>query len=116
MMVGQIALTALITVMARLAEHWFPWQLMLRRKLPRPAAYVAGVLALIAPLTVLFWQWGLSQAIWALWAVVISGGLAVMGAYGLDWLMRRLAQGDELRERVEHGQTGQAGEGLDGQA
>lgn len=103
-MVMAIALTALVTGLLELVLHWFPWQLLLRRELPRQAAYVLGVLAIIIPLSCLLAHWGVIEAFWAiaaLWVVVVAAGGAVMGAYGLDWLFNRLSRGAEAEEMLD---------------
>lgn len=103
-MTSEILLTALVTWLALLVEHWFPWRLLLRRDLPRIAAYTMGVLALILPLSVLYWRWSLAGLadqrgyLIALWAVTLAGGAAVAGAYVVDWLLGRLALAIELQE------------------
>jgi hypothetical protein len=72
-------------------EHYFPWQGVFRRKLHPIVNYVLGVLGIAAPLTVLFWMWGLEKAILALWVMICAGGLAVMGCYALDgWINARV--------------------------
>lgn len=104
----EIGLAALTAVLVLLVEHWFPWQLLLRRRLPRLAAYTLGVLGLLAPLTCLYGWWlvqGQAPAPWAhlvgLWAVVIGGGLAVQTAHVIDWLFVQLARSRELQELFE---------------
>lgn len=104
-----------------LVEHWFPWRLMLRKKLPRLAAYILGVLALAGTLTWLFEQWRVMGApggrayVVGLWSVIGSGGAAVLGAHGLDWLLGRLALSFDLEElaRVRNADSsGPVDEGL----
>ena len=84
----EISITALISVLLLLVEHWAPTRLWLGRKLPALAAYILGVLALITPLTGLLVYWGEQRVILAMWIVVISGGAAVILAYMVDaWLI-----------------------------
>lgn len=97
-MVPDILLTCVVAALLLLVEHWFPWRLALGRDLPRLAAYVLGVVALVAPLTVLFARRGELDAAIGMWAVIVSGGAAVMLAYGVDWLLARLALAKELGE------------------
>jgi hypothetical protein len=94
-------ITATIVAFVELTLHWFPWDLMLRRKLPRLAAYVLGVLGMMLPFTVLLIYWRESQVLIALWLVIGSGGLAVTGAWLGDEFMRRLAHAAELEELNE---------------
>jgi len=92
-------------------EHWFPWQFVLRRKLPRLAAYVMGLLGILAPITYLYYRWVVSPQVgqWlhlvALWAVVLSSGFAVALAYAFDWVVSRVILSFELNEieRVHDG-------------
>lgn len=100
-----IILTALIVSLLLFVEHWFPWQLMLRAELPRLAAYVLGVLAIVVPLTGLYISWWIDPGnrvkfgeVIALWAAVCVGGLSVMAAHGIDKLLKRLAHGAEMDE------------------
>lgn len=104
MMIQQIFLTALIAALILLVEHWFPWRLVFRRELPRVAAYVMGNLAMICPLSVLYWAWSGQSFVWpamhlvALWVVSGAGGLAVGFAYAIDWILLRLALASDLAE------------------
>ena len=99
-------LLTLLTVWLLLwTEHWFPWRLMLRKDLPRLVAYILGVLALHVPLTGLYIYWASSGVdvgehahLVALWVVTVGGGLAVLSAYGIDWLLDNLARRYELDE------------------
>lgn len=114
----EITLAALVTVLGLLAQHWFPWPMLLRRKLPRLAAYALGVLGMLLPLSGLYAWWAASGQTWrwawivAMWVVALVGGLAVSFAYALDYVLHRLAQRLELsellemRDEVEYGETG----------
>ena len=105
-MVDQIVLTSLFSILVMWVEHWFPWQMILRRKLPRLAAYMMGVLGILAPLTYLYCLWVDAPPVnqWfylvALWAVVLSSGLAVVLAYLFDWISGRVLLSFELNEIV----------------
>ncbi len=88
---------ALIAALIELMLHWTPWRLFLQQDLPRPVAYMLGVLGLIGPLTWLFRE--NPQAQQALWVVTISGGLAVLFGYGVDRLGIELARRKEAEER-----------------
>lgn len=108
-MIEQILLTTLISVLLMLVEHWFPWRLLLRKDLPRVAAYVLGVLGMAVSLTGLYAYWAVEppDPFWAhghlaaLWSVIVGSGLAVVGAYGIDRLLTRLARSVELEEILE---------------
>lgn len=103
----EIVVAALIAALLLIVEHYFPWQLALGRRLPRLAAYVIGVLAFLAPVSILFLIWtreppGYAFAhLAALWIVTGGGGAAVIGCYALDWLLNRLALAKELGEILE---------------
>ena len=103
----ETAITIVVIISILIAEHYFPWQVLLGRKLPRLAAYVIGVLAMVVPLSVLYGYWamkppGLSWIhLAALWSVVISGGLTVIGSYALDAVMLKMRLADDLKEILE---------------
>jgi cobalamin biosynthesis protein CobD/CbiB len=78
-MVVQIAVTALVSALILLVEHYAPV------KAPHPIVnYVLGILALVIPFSGLLAFWQLWGALAAIWSVVLTGGLAVMAAYGID--------------------------------
>lgn len=101
-MICGIAIAVVVAALALLALHWLPWISLLGRELPRPAAYIVGVLSMAMPLTGLFAAWSEWWAMLALWAVVVGSGLTVMGAYLFDaWLHHRQARKEaEEREQV----------------
>jgi MFS family permease len=119
-----IGIAACLTMLILLVQHWFPWRKLIRRELPRLAAYSMGVLGLIIPLTGLFlfwqylawelsiyWEWGMGiMAAIAVWAVVLAGGVAVMLAYWIDHSLEQreravLAEreAETLKRRVANG-------------
>jgi len=101
---SDLLIAVLICWLALWVEHWFPWQLLLRRPLPRLAAYILGVLAIAGPLTGLYWRWMVEPAPWpwahlvGLWAVIVGSGLATMLAWGIDALVIHVVA---TRERME---------------
>lgn len=108
-MIGQIATTALIAALLLWVEHWLPWRVILGHDLGRVSAYVLGVLAMVLPLSGLYWQWTSCPPGWiyahllALWVVIVAGGAAVISAYLFDALILRLAQLRDLRELNQKG-------------
>lgn len=116
----------LITVLAMTAMHYFPWRLVLGRKLPRPAAYVLGVLGMALPLTWLFQYWQVTPVMFrweyllALWLVIGAGGFSVLVCYAADYVINRLALARELeellnqREAVHGWATNEAGSQAEG--
>jgi hypothetical protein len=93
-----IALSARVSALVQAVSHWFPWRLVLGRELPRVWAYIVGVLGFLAPLTVLFWSWEAWMYLAALWACVVSSGLAVVLAYAIDGVANRVDMSHELEE------------------
>jgi|SRR6185436_19906750 len=79
-----ITVAAIISALVLIAEHYFPYHSVLGKQLPRIPAYVLGVLALAVSLTALYLHWGDYRALYALWAVIITGGLAVFIVYKID--------------------------------
>lgn len=88
-----IYLAAGVSLLLILVEHYLPWQLILGNKLPRLAAYVLGLLAILVPLTIIFWivpVWTSGQIIAAIWAVSAAAGLGTLAAWLVDaWLHQR---------------------------
>ena len=79
-----IVIIALLSGVAQLAAHYIPWQRMLRRRLHPTEAYVIGVVLMMMPISVwliLAQDW---RVLLALWCVIASSGVMVIGAYGLD--------------------------------
>lgn len=83
----------LISVAVLVAEHYFPWRRVIGRELPRPAAYMMGVIAVAGPVVVFFPN---DPALGVLWLCIILGGLAVIGCYLLDGYI----DGRDERERA----------------
>lgn len=97
MEISMMVVVAVFTATILIGQHYFPWRRLLGKDLPRVAAYVMGVLAMLVPLTLLFLVWGWMQgaqalhlygwAVAAMWLVAVSGGAAVMACYLVDgWL------------------------------
>jgi hypothetical protein len=109
MTVLQIVTAVLFSMMTLVAEHYFPWRAILKRPLHQLEAYVSGLLAINLPLTVLLVIWSLWPVLISLWAITITGGLTVMGLYGIDNLVESRArmqlserQVDALKPEVSH--------------
>lgn len=99
-----IVLACLLVWLILWVEHWFPWEKTIGRKLPRVWAYILGVGAILLTLSGLFLHWRVHEPgdhLLGLWAVVISAGLSVFSAYGIDWLIARIAGYREVSERED---------------
>ena len=85
---GTLAVGMLVTALALGVGHWFPWV----RRLRRIEAYVYGGCSLWLGFAV----WRLLNGDWetiiGMLAIGISGWLAVVGAYRLDEVVRRIRQ------------------------
>jgi hypothetical protein len=110
----------LVTMLSMAAMHYFPWRLVLGRMLPRPAAYVLGVLGMALPLTWLFQYWQATPVMFrweyllALWLVIGAGGVSVLVCYAADHVMGRMVMARELEEllrqrEARHGTTAETG-------
>ena len=103
-MAANIFLACLIAALLLLVEHWLPWRVILGGDLKRVPSYIIGVLALVLPLSGLYLFWISHPPAWAyahlaaLWAVIVSGGGAVILAYAFDGLVLKLAQLRDLKE------------------
>lgn len=93
----------IVTVLLLLVLHWFPWPMLLGRKLPRLAAYVTGMAAVLGPLTVVHWG---SVFVWDLWLATAAGGLAVGLAWLGDWIMNKVKLAGELAELLRAREKG----------
>ncbi len=85
-----MSLTVML-VLTGLAEgflHYFPWRQVMGRELPRPAAYVLGVLGFAVPYGVWLVQGGLVAEAVALAEVLAVAGGVVLALYALDWVVR----------------------------
>lgn len=89
----------MITVLALIGLHYFPWWRYLQgRHLPRPCAYVLGMLATLLPFTEWLWERGRMQEIFVLWLTIVAGGLVVVAMYSFDHyvdLEWRIRESDE---------------------
>ena len=91
------------------ALHWFPWEKFTGHRIEVPWSYVAGVSVLAS----VYSAWlAVAQCSWltgliGLWAIIVSGGLADLAAYGLDRL-----GGILMDWRTSRGKVG--GDGRDG--
>lgn len=74
-----IAVTALVSALMLWVEHYAPVK---ARHLT--VNYILGVLALMLPFSGLLIAWQQWLVLSAVWVVVVSGGVAVMAAYGID--------------------------------
>jgi hypothetical protein len=104
--VHQIALAALVGAMQQVIQHWFPWRLVLRRELPRVAAYIIGTLAYLVPLSVLFATWDMTSVVVpayvhlsAVWACVVASGAAVVVVRLADWMIDMVWSSREAAQR-----------------
>jgi hypothetical protein len=93
-----ILITGLISALALIGGHYFPWRLLIGRKLPRIPSYIYGVLSIALPASgymLLSGQWCSALA---LWSSIAAGGMAVIGCY---WLDGKLEEFNRRREEVE---------------
>lgn len=101
----EIALTAVVAALVELVLHYFPWRMVFRADMPRTTAYILGVLGFAGPLTVLWSHWGMQEAIYAMWTVIVVAGAAVRFAYWLDELLAQIARGHEAQELLDETRT-----------
>lgn len=89
--------------------HYFRWREILKgHELPRPVAYILGVLGLMVPYSAWLIRRGSVQEVIMLWAVIVGGGLSVLSCYGIDavsdlyWGKRHAEQREHLAEETHH--------------
>lgn len=97
-----IAAAAAFSAVLLLAEHYFPWETITGRKLPRLAAYVLGTFAMNLSLTALFALAGLWHVVLAQWTVIGVSGLAVLAAWLYDSWQAGKREKREAQEREQH--------------
>lgn len=81
--------------------HYFPWRLLIRRKLPRLAAYTLGLLGIMGPFTVWLMDRGEVEIVQVLWMVIVAAGGTVFAIYGLDRyleLEKRSAESEQIQQ------------------
>lgn len=102
-MIGLLILLCVCAALAELVLHWFPWEMLIGGMLPRPLAYVFGVCGFAIPLTVFyaFVEQAGAILVVALWSMIGSAGLAVLLAYGVDWVMDKVRTVSEQREVMD---------------
>lgn len=88
-----------VTVLILGFGHYFPWQSLIGRELPRIAAYVYGVLAIALPATSFMLLKDLWLAAVVLWASIVGGGASVIGCYALDSYLDNRMRRKEAEER-----------------
>jgi hypothetical protein len=94
-----VIVTALLSALMLLAGHYFPWRAVFNRELPRLAAYVYGVLAILLPVTGFLALNRLWLAVAATWSSAIAGGGVVLFCYAFDdWIENRRGR-QEAEER-----------------
>ncbi|MHB0964841.1 MAG: hypothetical protein ACYC36_00170 [Bellilinea sp.] len=93
-MIWQIGLTALISCLLLIVEHYWPTQAMIKRPLNKLWAYTLGTLAIQLPFTVLMIVWDEWVTVYALWTITLLGGLVVAAVNQLDIYL-------ETRTRME---------------
>jgi len=103
-----IFIVCVVTVLILGFGHYFPWNSLLGRELPRIAAYIYGVLAIALPATSFMLLQNLWLAAAVLWAAIVGGGASVIGCYVLDsYLDNRLRRREaEEREALARKQLG----------
>jgi len=107
-------ITALIVLVVFIEAflHYFPWRLILAGKeLPRVLAYMLGVLGLMVPFSAWLFENGEWIIVRTLWLVIVSGGLSVMAAYGLDKVLDlhwRVMESDQREKTLQEQLNGQS--------
>jgi len=98
----QIVVGTLVAMLILAVEHWFPWMGVTGRNLRLLERYIAGMLAIVIPVSVIFVLWESWQELETLWSVALGGGGMVLVAYGIDHYVaqKQRMQAGEDAERV----------------
>jgi hypothetical protein len=90
--------------------HYLPWRLILKGEdLPRPAAYVLGVSAILCPLSAFLLFYGYVMAVVVTWIAVIAAGMTVIFLYVFDYVLVLIwkdRESTEERGLRKHGKKG----------
>lgn len=82
--------------------HYLPWRLLLRgNKLPRQAAYVLGMCAVMIPLSVWMCVYGYWMPLLVAWMCVCAAGVTVLGLYLFDYVVDLIWHKAESIEREQ---------------
>lgn len=92
MLIAAILPVLLLSVLHLLRLLWWPQMWTWLR-------YVLGVLGLILPLTWLLIEWQSWQELLALWVMVVSGGIAVLLAFGIEEIVAARRRDQQTVER-----------------
>lgn len=95
-------IAAVVALLSVLTLHYFPWQALMKKELPRIPAYVLGVMAMAFPLTVLFLLfqvWTNTEVLVSLWLVIGAAGSGTILAHNLDSWIYHKTRADETEER-----------------
>lgn len=80
--------------------HYFRWKHLLQgQDLPRPVAYILGVLGLMVPFTAWLHEQGEHHVVVVLWGVIVAGGVAVLLCYLIDWIVDLIWEKRQALER-----------------
>lgn len=95
-----VADTIIVAALAIAVAHWFPWRKLLRRELPKLAAYCIGVATILGAPSLVYWRSGpLSgpETITLFWAAGVAAGATTF----LCWLVDAAIEGTHLRIDAE---------------
>ena len=85
------------TVAVLLIGHWIPW------RLPRLAAYAYGTASILLGVLVWLFTQRLYELAIGVCFIAAAGGLAVLGAYGLDWAIKLIKKGMKAERMMSRG-------------
>lgn len=97
-----ILIAAIITFLAIVAEHYFPWRQILHRDLPPIPAYVLGILAIALPFSVLILMqrdMPATTVLIAFWTLTVVAGATTLLAHMVDDQLAAREQADERQQR-----------------
>lgn len=93
--------TAAFSALTIAALHWFPWQRLLGRKLPRLIAYGLGVAVILGAPSLAYWRnapLAGAQVFALFWASALAAGAATLIAWAIDALLEASALAADLED------------------
>lgn len=98
-----------LVMLLLLVVHWFPWERWLGRRMHRLEAYSYGTGSIFLGFLLTAWLYGRLWPVMWLASIMVSGGLAVFVAWGIDWIGIKLAA---MRRQARQQARSTGGDGI----
>lgn len=96
--VYDIVYSGVITMWILVTGHYFPWEWLIGKALPRIPSYVYGIIAIYLPVSFSLIRYEMWYALVLIWVPTIMGGGALTIVYVFD-NFARMRQGKQVAEQ-----------------